>query len=142
MESSAAKSEVDLNSSISDDDILARYLKHQPELPDIEENDDALLICNEQVVVENTTEILPPVEEDTPLPPHVMLKLKKMAKSTEPSSKPKRKKRKKRKKITMVQSGSESDDVQVPPHILHRLQKPSDSLAMSSLSLMMDSVKI
>ena len=103
--------EVNMDSSVS--------TNHQPELPNIHENDSDVLICNEHVaVIDNPTFV-----EDVQFPPHVMLKLQSQA---TPIEMRKNKPRKKNKDNVVKSNLSRQIDNQVPPHILDRLARPTN----------------
>ena len=105
--SSISDCEVNMNSNVSGDKTVS-IKNHQPELPDIHENDSDVLICNEQVAV-----IDPTFEEDVQFPPHVMLKLQ--MRKNKPN------------KDNFVKSNlSRQIDNQVPPHILNCLARPTN----------------
>ena len=116
--SSISDCEVNMNSNVSGDKTVS-IKNHQPELPDIHENDSDVLICNEQVaVIDNPT-----FEEDVQFPPHVMLKLQSQA---TPIEMRKNKPRKKNKDNVVKSNLSRQIDNQVPPHILDRLARPTN----------------
>lgn len=118
--SSISEYEVDIDSSVSEDNTVP-IRNYQPKLPDIHENDNDMLICNEQVAVINDPSTFP-FEEDAQFPPHVVLKLQSQATPIEVRKKKPRKKN----KASLVKPNSREIDNQVPPHILDRLARPTN----------------